>query len=266
MILPPNARAEGLTRMGPIRLKGRGLISRSVERSAAEPRASESCPRRTRGPPLVRNRERTLESLRLVRKIVPSGHGDEFLRPLGDGRSLPRDFEEIVPPEVHFLRSNRLELPVGVPPASLLIFHAFIPPCSSEASAARDGEPRNRPNRYKSSRANRAPDRPRKSSTAPLNSAGPSCANGCSASVAARFSKVVSVLVAAHRRWPRPPRRASQWDGRARAAAPCFEEISARAAASRRRRGPTGRLRLRPEDEPSSRSCGRSPWSASSSS
>src|SRR3989442_14037886 len=126
MILPPNARAEGLTRMGPIRLKGRGLISRSVERSAAEPRASESCPRRTRGPPLVRNRERTLESLRLVRKIVPSGHGDEFLRPLGDGRSLPRDFEEIVPPEVHFLRSNRLELPVGVPPASLLVFHAFI--------------------------------------------------------------------------------------------------------------------------------------------
>ena len=113
------------------------------------------------------------------------------------------------------------------------------------------------------SRSERPFLRPR---TAALNSAGPSCANGCSASVAARFSKVVSVLVAAHRRWPRPPRRASQWDGRARAAAPCFEEISARAAASRRRRGPTGRLRLRPEDEPSSRSCERSPWSASSSS
>src|SRR5439155_26839639 len=110
---------------------------------------------------LVRNRERTLESLRLVRKIVPSGHGDEFLRPRGSGRSLPRDFEEIVPPEVHFLRSNRLELHVGVRPASLLVFQAFIPPRSSEASAARDGEPRNRPNRHESSRANRTPDRPR---------------------------------------------------------------------------------------------------------
>src|SRR5213593_3113183 len=259
MILPPNARAEGLTRMGPIRLKGRGLISRSVER--ANPVRDERADLR-----IVRNRERTLESLRLVRKIEPSGHGDEFLRPLGSGRSPPRDFEEIVPPEVHFLRSNRLELHVGVPPASLLVFHAFIPPRSSEASAAREGEPRtDRIGMNLRGRIARPTDLA-KSSTAPLNSAGPSCANGCSASVAARFSKVVSVLVAAHRRWPRPPRRASQWDGRARAAAPCFEEISVRAAASRRRRGPTGRLRLRPEDEPSSRSCGRSPWSASSSS
>src|SRR5437867_751114 len=104
------------------------------------------------------------------------------------------------------------------------------------------------------SRSERPFLRPR---TAALNSAGPSCANGCSASVAARFSRVVSVLGAAHRRWPprpprptRPPRRRG---GRARAAAPCSEETSVRAAASRRRRGPTGRRQHPPADERSSR-------------
>src|SRR2546428_432922 len=108
---------------------------------------------------------------------------------------------------------------------------------SSEAPAARDGDPRNRPNRYRSSRVDCEHVGLLWPRTAALNSAGPSCANGCSASVAARFSRVVSVLDAAHPRWtPRPaplPRRPRQWDGHARAAAPCSEETSVHAAAFR---------------------------------
>src|SRR5438128_11385006 len=151
MKLPPSARAEGLTRMGPIHLKGRGLISRS---GAIRPRGLEranSVRDKHADFSIVRDRERTLEAFRLVRKIVASGHGDELLRSLRGGRPFPRDFEEIVAPEIDLLRPNRLEPHVGVPPASLLVLHAVIPPVRG-ASAARDGGPRNRPTRYKSSR------------------------------------------------------------------------------------------------------------------
>src|SRR5438128_8798731 len=128
MKLPPSARAEGLTRMGPIHLKGRGLISRS---GAIRPRGLEranSVRDKHADFSIVRDRERTLEAFRLVRKIVASGRGDELLRSLGGGRPFPRDFEEIVAPEIDLLRPNRLEPHVGVLPASLLGLPAVIPP------------------------------------------------------------------------------------------------------------------------------------------
>src|SRR5256712_1945567 len=128
MKLPPSARAEGLTRMAPIHLKGRGLISR---RGAIRPRGLEranSVRDKHADFSIVRDRERTLEAFRLVRKIVASGHGDELLRSLRCGLPFPRDFEEIVAPDIDLLRPNRLEPHVGVPPASLLVLHAVIPP------------------------------------------------------------------------------------------------------------------------------------------
>src|SRR5205809_2620199 len=72
---------------------------------------------------IVRDRQRTLESLRLVREVVPSGHRDELARTVRRLGPLPRDFEEVVSPEVLFLGLDRLELHVVVPPASVLGFH-----------------------------------------------------------------------------------------------------------------------------------------------
>src|SRR3989442_14673645 len=81
MKLPPNARAEGLTRMAPIHLKGRGLISR---RGTIRPRGLEranSVRDKRADFSIVRDRERTLEAFRLVRKIVASGRGDDSFVP-----------------------------------------------------------------------------------------------------------------------------------------------------------------------------------------
>src|SRR5881396_426540 len=72
---------------------------------------------------IVRDRQRTLESLRLVREVVPPGHRDELARTVRRLGPLPSDLEEVVPPEVHFLGLDRLEVHVVVPPAFVLGFH-----------------------------------------------------------------------------------------------------------------------------------------------
>src|SRR5438046_10143586 len=66
---------------------------------------------------IVRNRQRTLESLRLVREVVPSGHRDELARTVRRLGPLPSDLEEVVPPELHFLGLDGLEVPFCLPPA-----------------------------------------------------------------------------------------------------------------------------------------------------
>src|SRR2546425_5852665 len=125
MTLPPNARAEGLTRMGPICLKGRGLISRNRRPARFGLHRSDLVRDEGADFRIVGDREGTLESLRLVRKTVASRHGNEFARAFGGRRSLARDLEEIVPSEVDFLRADRLESHVVVPLASFLVFHAI---------------------------------------------------------------------------------------------------------------------------------------------
>src|SRR2546422_4792605 len=96
MMLPPNARAKGLTRMGSPRHKPRGLISltehrddgvRSHRTDFVGDEGSDSW--------IVGNREGPLESFRLVREIVSAGHGDELLRALGGRGALPGHLEEI---------------------------------------------------------------------------------------------------------------------------------------------------------------------------
>src|SRR6266704_2549572 len=256
MTLPPNARAEGLTRMGPICLKGRGLISRNRRPARFGLHRSDLVRDEGADVRIVGDGEGTLESLRLVRKIVASRHGDEFAHAFGGRRPLARDLEEIVPSEVDLLRVDRLELHVIVPPAFFLVFHA-ITLTASDVPAARDGGPRNGPVDMNLLGRPRCESSQPRSCTAPLNSAGSSCALGCSALAAAPFSRVVSVLGAARRRWrcPRP-----RWAGRAPAAAPSSVEISVPAVAFRRPRGATGRLRPRPEAGPSSPCSGPSRW------
>src|SRR5437867_6757064 len=84
-------------------------------------------------------------------RLVASGNGDELLRPFGGGPRFRATSRKLFRPKLTFSDRNRLEPHVGVLPASLLVLHAVIPPVRG-ASAARDGGPRNRPNRYESSR------------------------------------------------------------------------------------------------------------------
>src|SRR2546430_3163264 len=127
MTLPPNARAEGLTRMGPICLKGRGLISRNRRPARFGLHRSDLVRDEGADFRIVGDREGTLEALRFVRKIVASRHGDEFARAFGGRRPLPRDLEEIVPSEIDLLRANRFELHVAV----FFFFILGFPPIST---------------------------------------------------------------------------------------------------------------------------------------
>src|SRR3989442_4477392 len=97
MTLPPNARAEGLTRMGPICLKGLGLISRN--RRPARFGLHRSDLFRDEGADfrIVGDREGTRESLRFVRKIVASRHRDDFVGAFGGLRPLLLDLEQLGP-------------------------------------------------------------------------------------------------------------------------------------------------------------------------
>src|SRR5256885_9980211 len=77
---------------------------------------------------VVRNRQGALEVLRLVGQVVAAGDRDELVRAVRGLGPFPRDLQEVVPPEVHFLRLDRLELHVHVPPALLFVFHSVSPP------------------------------------------------------------------------------------------------------------------------------------------
>src|SRR5438309_3993815 len=79
---------------------------------------------------VVRNRQGSLEALRLVGQVVAAGDRDELVRAVRSLGPFPRDLQEVVPPEVHLLRLNRLELHVHVPPALLFVFHSVSPPKS----------------------------------------------------------------------------------------------------------------------------------------
>src|SRR5437867_1633092 len=183
-------------------------------------------------------------------RLVASGNGDELLRPFGVVPRFRATSRKLFRPKLTFsdrIVSNRTS--AFCRPLSSYSMPSFLPfagppPRETEGRAT----DRLDINLRGGSRSERPFLRPR---TAALNSAGPSCANGCSASVAARFSRVVSVPGAAHRQWPpRPPhltRAPRRWGGRARAAAPCSEETSVRAAASlRRTNGPLGAMDNRP--------------------
>src|SRR5207244_5114140 len=116
ILLPPFACAEGLPPMHRPRLKPRG------QGDPGEVAGLSQGPNHLgdEGPDfwIVRDRQRTLESLRLVREVVPSGHRDELARTVRRLGPLPRDLEEVVPPEVHFLGLHRLELHAVDPPRS----------------------------------------------------------------------------------------------------------------------------------------------------
>src|SRR5438270_11245904 len=77
---------------------------------------------------IVRDRQRTLESLRLVREVVPSGHRDELARTVRRLGPLPRDLEVVLPPEAHFLGLAPLEFHLVVPPSSVHAFHRLPTP------------------------------------------------------------------------------------------------------------------------------------------
>src|SRR5438309_6032184 len=77
---------------------------------------------------VVRNRQGALEALRLVGQVVAAGDRDELVRAVRGLGPFPRDLQEVVPPEVHFLGLDRLELHVHVPPALLFVFHSVNPP------------------------------------------------------------------------------------------------------------------------------------------
>src|SRR5437773_10036527 len=98
---------------------------------------------------VVRNRQGALEALRLVGQVVAAGDRDELVRTVRGLGPFPRDLQEVVPPDVHLLRLDRLELHVHVPPALLFVFHSVSPPkFEGIRSAVSDGGPRNRRERY----------------------------------------------------------------------------------------------------------------------
>src|SRR5437762_749625 len=98
---------------------------------------------------VVRNRQGALEALRLVGQVVAAGDRDELVRAVRRLGPCPSDLQEVVPPEVHLLRLDRLELHVHVPPALLFVFHSVSPPkFEGIRSAVSDGGPRNRRERY----------------------------------------------------------------------------------------------------------------------
>src|SRR5256886_11393819 len=77
---------------------------------------------------VVRNRQGALEAVRLVGQVVAAGDRDELVRAARGLGPFPRDLQEVVPPEVHLLRFDRLKLHVHVPPALLFVFHSVSPP------------------------------------------------------------------------------------------------------------------------------------------
>src|SRR2546422_742164 len=54
-------------------------------------------------------------------KVIPAGQGDELVRALRGRRPLPRDLQEVVPPEVDLLRADRHELHIASLPPRLFL-------------------------------------------------------------------------------------------------------------------------------------------------